>query len=170
MRKTLILLHLMGVAGFFGSALGHVVASLTVPWGDEPLAVLTARGAILDATALVTLPGLGLAVATGVALAALAALRRTGPRPAPWLALHGGLGLLILANALLLVVPAGQVMAAEAARLGGPAFDAVAYLDALKVEAVAGGLNLAAAVATAALAVAKPAWRRYGAGCPSTAR
>lgn len=158
MFKLLKLLHLVGVAAFVGSIFGHIVSGLTVPWSDDPLAVLTARDGILDITNTVTLPGLGLAVATGLGMMAL---KRIDPRRTPWLAAHAGLGLLIAANALILVVPAGRVMAEQAAKLGGPSFDAVAYLDALKVEGIAGGVNLLMAVIAMALAIAKPAWRRY---------
>ena len=160
MLNLLKLLHLVGVAAFVGSVFGHIVSGLTVPWSDD------ARGGILDITNTVTLPGLAVAVATGFAMMVL---KRIDPRRAPWLAVHAGLGLLIVANALLLVVPAGRVMAAEAAKLGGTAFDALAYLDALKVEAIAGGVNLLMAVATMALAIAKPAWRRYRASRLSNA-
>ncbi len=166
MFKLLKLLHLVGVAAFVGSVFGHIVSGLTVPWSDDAMAVLTARAGILDITNTVTLPGLAVAVATGFAMMAL---KRIDPRRAPWLAVHAGLGLLIVANALLLVVPAGRVMAAEAAKLGGTAFDALAYLDALKVEAIAGGVNLLMAVIAMALAIAKPAWRRYRASRLSNA-
>lgn len=166
MFKLLKLLHLVGVAAFLGSVFGHIVSGLTVPWSDDALAVLTARGGILDITRAVTLPGLGVAVATGLGMMAS---KRIDPRRAPWLAVHAGLGLLIVANALLLVVPAGRVMAEQAAKLGGMEFDAVVYLDALKVEAIAGGVNLLMAVSAMALAIAKPAWRRYRASRLSNA-
>lgn len=166
MHKTLKLLHLLGVSAFVGSVFGHIVSGLIVPWSDDAMAVLTARDGIADITDSVTLPGLGLAVATGLAMMARG---RIDPRRTPWLAVHAGLGLLIVANALLLVVPAGRTMAAEALRLGGPAFDAVVYLDALKVEAIAGGVNLLLSVIAMALAIAKPAWRRYRSGRLSNA-
>lgn len=161
MNKTLKTLHLVGVAAYLGSVFAHIVTGMVEPWADAAATVQTARDAVAAATWLVTVPGLALAIVTG---ALMIASRRIALRTTPWLAAHALVGIAIAANAAALVIPAGAVMAEQAALIDTAAFDAVVYLDALKTEAIAGGVNVVLGIAAVALGVAKPAFRRYRAG------
>lgn len=164
MTRFLKLLHLVGVAAFLGSIFGHILLGLALPWSHDPAAVQFARDGVRDATMAVTLPGLALTVLTGLLLARARPVGQGGGlRGSPWLMLHASLGALIVANALLVVVPAGAELAAAVSSLGTDRFDAVAHLNAKIREDVAGAVNVLLTLVTMAVAIAKPRLRRYGA-------
>src|SRR5580658_201652 len=109
MYRTLKVLHLLGLALFLGSVFSHVVAGVL---GGPPgsAAFVTARVEIVAATRALTLPGLGLAVISGLGMAALS----PGLRRQRWLGLHAALALVIVALGVGLVAPAGRAALAEA--------------------------------------------------------
>jgi hypothetical protein len=70
--KFLKTLHLLGLVLFLGSVLGHVATSVHGgPAGGSP-AFLAARENISALTQALTLPGLGIAALSGVAMAVVA--------------------------------------------------------------------------------------------------
>jgi hypothetical protein len=151
MHRTLKIAHILGLTLFLGSVFGHIVAGAT---GGPPGApgFLQAREEIATATRLLTLPGLALAMSTGLAMA----LRTPSLLRQRWLRLHAALGALVVASSLLLAAPAGR-QALEMAQAGETA-DRIART--LLTEHVAGALNIALALAILALGVIRPALRR----------
>lgn len=103
-----------------------------------------------------TLPGLGLALATGIVLM----LRRgMTPNRLRWMAVKLALVAVITANAALVLAPAGRDMAA-AAREGLAVGGLPARFAALEArEGAFGAANLLMTLAVIALAVVKPSLR-----------
>lgn len=141
MYKLLKIFHLLGLTLFLGSIFGHIVASAGA--GEIGGAAFSAaRQAIAAATEALTLPGLGLALASGLGLAALAPERRR------WMFVHAGLAATVALVAVVVVIPAGQ------RTLSAATFAEVRA--AVTTETVAGALNVALTFAILALGVVKP--------------
>ena len=157
MHRALKIVHLIGLALFLGSIFGHVVAAVLGGPPGSP-GFLPARAEIVAATRALTLPGLGLAVLSGLGMAIVS----PGLRRQRWLWLHAGLALLVVVSSLALLAPAGRRALAAAEGLGAGAPD---LASALLVERVAGGVNIVLAIALLVVGVIKPALRaRIGAG------
>lgn len=151
MRSVLKFLHLVGMALFLGSLPAHIVLGSVGPGGDIPVqGLFFSRMMIQVVTLVATLPGLLLAVGSGLILAWPNRRQRR-------LWLHGGLGILALLNAATFIVP--QVFAmTELARSGleSGQVDLDRWHGGKMLEDVAGAINLAAGL----LAVAVACWRR----------
>jgi len=141
-------LHLLGLTLFLGSVFGHIVAgALAGTPGDA--AFVAARAQIVQATRLLTLPGLGLLLISGVGMSASA---RVSPFKIGWLAAHVGAAGLILINTAAFVVPAG--VRALALAKAGEFGDALS--GALLTEDGFGAANVSLALAAIALGLYKP--------------
>lgn len=154
MYRILKILHLLGLTLFLGSVLGHIVAGIGA--GDPGSAsFLFAREEIALATRALTLPGLLLAILSGIAMARLG---RLSPVRQRWLAAKALLTAVVAVNALLFVVPSGdRALAGARALLHGEAgATAAGVLSAVGVESVAGAVNILLVLAIVALGVAKP--------------
>jgi hypothetical protein len=149
-------LHLIGLTLFLGSIFGHIVAgALAGAPGDS--AFLAARAQIVAATRLLTLPGLGLLIASGAVMLISA---RTSPLQIGWLGAHVAGAALILVNTAAFVVPAG----ARALALAKAGEYGEALTRAILAEDGFGAANVALALALIALGLYKPAlFRRRGA-------
>ena len=158
MRPTLKFLHILGIALFLGSLPGHIVLGALLPGGDiPPLGILFSRKVIQIITLVATIPGLTLAVITGLML------RHRHPLPRPsWLGLHMALGLTVLAIGGLVITPQVLILGAQAQALASDSFDAAAWSGAKRIEDIAGTINLLLALLAMALACFKPDWRRRG--------
>jgi hypothetical protein len=156
MRRALKIAHLIGLALFLGSVFSHVVASvLGGPPGSQGFP--PARAEIVAATRALTLPGLGLAVLSGLGMAIVS----PGLRRQRWFWLHAALAVAVVVVTLALVAPAGR----QALALAAGRADARDLAAALLVERVAGALNIALAIALLAVGVIRPALRaRIGSG------
>ncbi len=159
MIRLLKTCHLLGLTLFLGSILGHIVAGVAAgPPGTASF--LYAREHIALATQYLTLPGLALALVSG---AGMAAVSRLSPLRHHWLAAKIALTLVVLANSTLFVASAGARALAGAMALskgdGGAMAD---ILAALRVEQIAGAVNILLIVAIVLLGVFKPRlqWRR----------
>jgi hypothetical protein len=155
--------HLIGLALFLGSILGHIVAGAA---GGAPgtASFLYAREHIALATQFLTLPGLAIAVVSG---GALAAMSRLSPLRQHWLAAKIGLTIVILVNSALFVAPAGARALAGAVALSKGESGAMAdILAASRVEQIAGAVNIILILAIVLLGVFKPRlqWRGQRAG------
>lgn len=160
MHRALKIAHLIGLALFLGSVFGHVVAAILGGPPGSP-GFLPACTEIVAATRALTLPGLGLAVLSGLGMAIVS----PGLRRQRWLWLHAGLALLVVVSSLALLAPAGRraLVAAQPLAAGGAGAPDLAA--ALLVERVAGAVNIVLAIALLAVGVIKPALRaRIGAG------
>jgi Predicted integral membrane protein (DUF2269) len=152
MRGALRLLHRVGFVAFLGSIATFAVASAVPAAGDlRGLAVV--RRVISAGTSFLTLPGLGVLVLSGMALA----WGRAGLARQRWLRIMALAGLVILANALLFVVPAERSATCLAEE--GVAADGLpaGYARAYAVESAAGGLNVIVALLAMASGVLRPA-------------
>lgn len=148
MYHVLKMAHVVGLAMFLGSVFAHISVNAVPGIGSDPAATLTARHAVAAATAWVTLPGLLLAIASGLGLTLLG---KHGFGRKRWLTLHQAAALLILLNALLVLAPAGR-KAVEAARSGS--LEAVA--TAAATESRFGPVNLLLTLSVVVLGVGKP--------------
>lgn len=155
--RLLRVAHLVGFATFLGSVLGHVVIGLTA---GEPGATsfLLARDDIVSTNQALTVPGLALTVASGLALMLTG---RLSPLRQRWLAVHAGLAVAVSVVAMAVLLPAGQTIAAEAAALVRASDPAAAARVAgrLRVESVVGAINIVLTLAIVTLGVLKPALR-----------
>jgi hypothetical protein len=147
-RQALKVIHFIGLAMFLGSVFAHISVNAVPGVGTDPAATLTARQAIVAATTWVTLPGLLLAIASGLGLTILGG---HGFGRTRWLTLHQAAALLVLLNAVLVLAPAGRE-AVEAARSGSMETVAAAAAP----EGRFGPVNLLLTLAAVVLAVAKP--------------
>ena len=97
-------IHILGVAMFLGSILGHVVVGFVPGKATDPQVSVFVRQAIVIATDILTLPGLLLLAVTGLIM-----LLRRGRKAfsARWLVIHTVFGLLIILNAGAVLYPAG---------------------------------------------------------------
>lgn len=154
MYRVAKLFHLLGLTLFLGSVFGHIVASIG---GGEPgsAAFLAARENISLATRYLTLPGLALALVSGLAMAGKSGLPALRQR---WLLVHAGLAIAIVATTATIVGPAGQrILAASLAFAHNePGATLAAILDAKSWEDAFGRINLALALAAIVIGVFKP--------------
>ncbi len=139
-------LHILGLALFLGSIFAHIVAGQL---GGAPGAkdFAFARAEIAAATRLLTMPGLMLAIVSGLWMAFQSKL---APWRHPWIFAHAGLALAVLTIAVTLVIPAGKTT------LAGGSLDEIGA--ALTVEHVAGGVNVLLTLTLVAIGVFKPKW------------
>ncbi len=145
MYRLLKTAHVLGFALFLGSIFGHIVAGVVGGDVGSP-DFLVARKTITAATEALTFPGLGLAIASGLGLAAMTAKRRA------WLYVHATLAVLAALLSAFVVAPAGR-----AALVAATSGDFEAARAAIMREHVFGSLSVAITLAIVALGVYKPA-------------
>ena len=84
MYKAFKTLHIIGMALFLGSIFAHIAAGRVPAAETEPAAMVFTRQTIDLATRYVTLPGLGLAIVSGILMVLLGpadALKAAGSSP-----------------------------------------------------------------------------------------
>ncbi len=152
MMKTAKALHLIGLAMFLGSVFGHITVGF-IPAVEDPAGLLFGRQAIGIATWALTIPGLALLAATGLFMA----LRRgPGVFRSGWLAVHLVIGVLIILNAALILVPTGGALLDTATAVAGGTVTPEAMRSGAGRESLFGAINVALALTTVFLAVSKP--------------
>jgi hypothetical protein len=153
MYKVAKALHLLGLAMFLGSILGHVSIGFVPGAKDQAQVMLFGRQAIEIATWSLTVPGLALLVATGLFMTVRGGLGFGRWR---WLTVHQIIGTMILLNAAFILVPVGGDLLDVAWKIiqGGGSIEAFASLSGR--ERMFGALNLVLAVVTIFVAVLKP--------------
>lgn len=154
MNRLFKVAHLLGLATFLGSILGHVVDGLHAGHPGT-LSFLSARQNIALTTQQLTMPGLLLTIVSGLAMLTVA---RPSPWRKPWLLVHAGLGLLIAILTFKCLVPTGQALLQDAASLAR-ASDPVGYarvLASMDLERIAGAANLALTFVIVCVGVWKP--------------
>ena len=152
MYKTAKALHLIGLAMFLGSILGHISIGF-LPDAGAAQTILFGRQAIAVATWWLTLPGLALLIVTGLFMTVQG---RHGFGRRRWLTAHQVLAVLIALNAAFVLVPGGETLRALAAEVadGRRAADAMQALAGR--ESMFGAANLLMALAAIFVAVLKP--------------
>ena len=137
MRNTLKFVHLIGLVLFLGSILTFIVASSVPATGDLP-SLVVARRVISAGTNALTLPGLGLLIASGIGLK----WGRLRLRDHRWLQVMVAAAGLVVLNGLLFVLPAvhsASALVEESQSLGTLT---EAYTRAYVLESSAGSLNV----------------------------
>lgn len=153
LRKSFKILHFIGLALFLGSVFGHVATSaLGGPPGGSP-AFVAARENISALTSLLTLPGLGLTVASGLALALAG---RINPIRVRWLALHGAFAVAVVVLTAVFVAPAGRRVLEGALRLNSGGASLADIQSGLASEHMFGALNIVLSLLAIGVAVWKP--------------
>lgn len=168
MYRILKTLHLIGLALFFGSIAGHVVAAVHAGSPGDPT-FLFAREEIVTATRSLTLPGLALTLVSGVGMILATRLALLRQR---WLIIHGIIGVAIAVIAAGVIAPAGRHALALTLDLATDGTEAAAYRlgEALHIESVAGGINILLTIAVILIAIFKPRLNRRGERCGGRAR
>ena len=154
MYRVAKLFHLLGLTLFLGSVFGHIVASIGAESRDRRHSSQRVR-TFRSATRYLTLPGLALALVSGLAMAGKSGLPALRQR---WLLVHAGLAIAIVATTATIVGPAGQrILAASLAFAHNePGATLAAILDAKSSEDAFGRINLALALAAIVIGVFKP--------------
>jgi hypothetical protein len=153
MYRILKVCHLIGLTLFLGSILGHIAASMAA---GEPgsAGFLYAREQIAFATRVLTLPGLFLAIASGIALARVS---RQSPLRVRWLAAKVALTVAIAINSIVFVAPSGaRVLAGTVALSRGEPVALAQIVADQKAETIAGTANVVMILAIVLLGVIKP--------------
>jgi hypothetical protein len=153
MYKIAKALHLVGLAMFLGSILGHISVGFVPGAKDQAEAMLFGRQAIEIATWSLTVPGLALLVVTGLFMTVRGGLGFGRWR---WLTAHQIIAVLILLNAALILVPVGGELIDSASEIirGGGSMEAFRALAGR--ERVFGAVNLVLALVTIFVAVLRP--------------
>lgn len=161
MYKMAKALHFVGLAMFLGSILGHIAIGFVPGARDQAEAMLFGRQAIEIATWSLTVPGLALLAVTGLFMIVRG---RLGFWRRQWLATHQIIGVLILLNAALILVPVGDDLVDAASKIvqGSGSIEAFAALAGR--ERVFGATNVILALAAIFVAVLKPALGKSGLG------
>lgn len=159
MYKSFKALHILGLALFLGSVFGHIALGALPGVATDPPAILFGRQAIAAATRFVTLPGLALAMASGLALTLHG---RHGFGRLRWLSLHQVLGFLIALNAFFILAPTGREALAAAEALSTQTGGADALAALIQREMRFGPINVVLTLVTVALGVGKPALGQAG--------
>lgn len=150
MSRVLKVVHILALTLFLGSIFSHIVAGVVGGAVGGP-GFLAARTQIEAATRLLTLPGLGLAILSGVGLALLA------PRRPAWMAIHADLAVAIAILAMAVIAPAGRAALSGAQAVAQGHGDLEALRSALMTEHIAGAANILLTVAVVVLGVYRPA-------------
>jgi uncharacterized membrane protein len=155
--KTLKVLHLIGIIVFLGSVLGHVATGALGGTVISSPEFLAARENIATLTRILTLPGLALTMASGLALASVA---RMNPIHVQWLGLHGALAVVVVVLTATVVAPAGRRVLQGALSVGTSAVSLPDIQASLMSEHVFGAVNIALSLAAIGLAVWRPRFSR----------
>jgi hypothetical protein len=153
MYKVAKAVHLLGLAIFLGSILGHVSIGFVPGAKDQAQSMLFGRQAIEIATWSLTVPGLALLVATGLFMTFDGGLGFGRWR---WLTVHQIIGTLILVNAAFILVPVGGHLLDVASEIIQGSGSTEAFVLLSGREHMFGALNLVLAVVTIFVAVLKP--------------
>lgn len=148
-------MHIVGVAMFFGSILAHVVAPLIPGAADNSPVMMAAREAIVLANWYVTEPGLALAIGSG---ALMAATTRYQTRSA--LALHVVAAVVIVGIAATILIPAALELEAAAKAAGAGTMTPEAFAHIEMREHVFGAVNILLALVAIVIGAALPRLRQ----------
>lgn len=161
MYKMAKALQFVGLAMFLGSILGHIAIGFVPGARDQAQPMLFGRQAIEIATWSLTVPGLALLAVTGLFMIVRG---RLGSWRCRWLATHQIIGVLILLNAALMLVPVEDDLVDAASKIvqGSRSIEAFAALAGR--ERVFGAANVILALAAIFVAVLKPALGKSGLG------
>jgi hypothetical protein len=153
MYATAKAVHLVGLAMFLGSILGHITIGFVPGAKEQAQAMLLGRQAIDIATWTLTIPGLTLLVLTGLLMARCGRLRFAGNR---WLTLHALLAVLIVLNAVAVLMPTGGRLLEVSAAIPRDPEARTTFAVLAARESMFGALNLTLTLVTVLIAAMKP--------------
>jgi hypothetical protein len=153
MYKIAKALHLLGLAMFLGSILGHISVGFVPGAKDKAEAMLFGRQAIEIATWSLTVPGLALLVVTGLVMTIRGGLGFGRWR---WLTVHQTIAVLILLNATLILVAIGGDLLDSASEIVRGSGSMEAFRALTGRERMFGPINLVLALVTIFVAVLRP--------------
>ncbi len=153
MHNKIKVIHIIGVVMFFGSILGHAIAGVVSASSNDPAVFNIVRQVIEVETMYLTLPGLVIFTLSGIAMIVIG---KMPVRKIKWLAVHFGVGVLVILNAFIVLIPIGtEILEASQNVVAGSV--SAETVPALKNrEAVFGALNIVACLVLITLAVLKP--------------
>ncbi len=157
MHKKLKVIHIIGVVMFFGSILGHAIAGIVSASNSDPEVFNIVRQVIEVETAYLTLPGLIVFTLSGIAMIVIGKLPISKMK---WLAIHSVIGMLVILNAFIVLIPIGNELLEASQKLveGSVTIDTIHELK--NKEAIFGALNILACFILIILAVIKPKFRK----------
>lgn len=129
--------HIVGVAMFFGSILGHVATTLIPGAAESAPAMLAARQAIVLANLYVTIPGLTIAVISGALMVATSKYQKGLALP-----LHIGLGVAVAVIAAVVLIPVAFELEAAATSVSNGTMTQAGLAQAAAREEMFGALNI----------------------------
>lgn len=153
LRKSFKILHFIGLALFLGSVFGHVATSALGGAAGGSAEFIAARENISALTSMLTLPGLGLTVASGLAMALVG---RVNPIRARWLGLHGALAAAVVVLTAAFVAPAGRRVLEDALLLNSGGASLAEIQSGLTSEHVFGALSIVLSLLAIGVAVWRP--------------
>ncbi|MCP4494440.1 MAG: DUF2269 family protein [Gammaproteobacteria bacterium] len=153
MHNKIKVIHIIGVAMFFGSILGHAIAGVVSASSSDPAVFNIVRQVIEVETVYLTLPGLVMFTLSGIAMIVI------GKMPVhkiKWLAVHVAVGVLVILNAFIVLIPVGTeiLVASQNVMVGSVSSETILALK--NREAVFGAFNIVACLVLITLAVIKP--------------
>ncbi len=153
MQKKLKVIHIIGVVMFFGSILGHAIAGVVSAASNDPSVFNIVRQVIEVETRYLTLPGLIIFALSGVAMIVVGKIPVSRIR---WLALHIVIGVLVILNAFIVLIPIGDELLQASLQLvdGSVSFEQIGELK--NKEAIFGAFNIVACFVLITIAVIKP--------------
>ncbi len=153
MYKAFKTLHIVGMALFLGSIFAHIAAGRVPGAETEPAAMVFVRQAIDLATRYVTVPGLGLAILSGIIMALLGpagALKRR------WQLAHMALAAVVVAVTFIVMIPVGREILATALAISAGGKPVDAFSAVALPEHIWGGVNILLILIAVAIGAAKP--------------
>ena len=152
MYRFLKFLHLVGFALFLGSILAHIVEVRVQPSDVAPSVLAYVYDTVSLSNLAITLPGLALAVLSGIGMTAV---RRRELPSQRWFWVHAGLGVVLIATSAVIYNAGERLKAAAAVLASGQAGQAVLAnaASAEQVQRYVGLLNTVIVVVSVSLAV-----------------
>jgi hypothetical protein len=138
---------------FFGSILGHAIAGVVSASSNDPGVFNIVRQVVEVETVYLTLPGLIIFTLSGIAMLVVG---KMPVRKIKWLAIHIAIGVLVILNAFIVLIPVGTEILETSQKLVDGSVTLEALHELKNREAIFGALNIAACLVLITLAVIKP--------------
>ncbi len=153
MNKKLKVIHVIGIIMFFGSILGHAIAGIVSASSKDPVVFNIVRLVIETETIYLTFPGLIIFTLSGIAMIVVGKMPISKIK---WLAIHSVIGVLVILNAFLILIPVGSEILEISQKVVDGSIAPEAMYELKNKEAMFGAFNILACLILVILAVIKP--------------
>ncbi len=153
MNKKLKVIHVIGIIMFFGSILGHAIAGIVSASSKDPVVFNIVRLVIETETIYLTFPGLIIFTLSGIAMIVVGKMPISKIK---WLAIHSVIGVLVILNAFLILIPVGSEILEISQKIVDGSIAPEAMYELKNKEAMFGAFNILACLILVILAVIKP--------------